>query len=278
MLKQIILIAFLSVSTTFFAQITQKIDSLKKPEILQVHDTVKTVEQELVNLKAIVVSDNISKPLQNANIIDLDNLNGISSDENGKFSIEVLIGDRLLISYLGYESIQLIVTQDMIDIVNSKIIMRVKPFEIAEVTVSSYKLVGVLETDSKFIPTHTAYDIDTRGIPNQNVKLKRYDASRVINNPLNAIYHPVDFLYSMFGSKPKQMRKLRKMKEQDAIQDLLESRYDREVIMVLLEVDKDALDDILNNCQYSDYFIQNANDLQFLDAVLDCYENYKMTR
>ena len=278
MLKQIVLIVFLSVSTTFFGQITQKTDSLKKPEILQVQDTVKTAEKELVILKAIVVSDNISKPLQNANIIDLDNLNGISSDENGKFSIEVLIGDRLLISYLGYESIQLIVTQDMIDIVNSKIIMRVKPFEIAEVTVSSYKLVGVLETDSKFIPTHTAYDVDTRGIPNQHVKLKRYDASRVINNPLNAVFHPVDFLYSMFGSRPKQMRKLRKMKEQDAIQDLLESRYDREVIMVLLEVDKDALDDILNNCQYSDYFIQNANDLQFLDAVLDCYENYKMTR
>jgi len=217
MLKQIVLIVFLSVSTTFFGQITQKTDSLKKPEILQVQDTVKTAEKELVILKAIVVSDNISKPLQNANIIDLDNLNGISSDENGKFSIEVLIGDRLLISYLGYESIQLIVTQDMIDIVNSKIIMRVKPFEIAEVTVSSYKLVGVLETDSKFIPTHTAYDIDTRGIPNQNVKLKRYDASRVINNPLNAIYHPVDFLYSMFGSKPKQMRKLRKMKEQSPL-------------------------------------------------------------
>jgi hypothetical protein len=279
MLKQLLIIILLSISTTFFAQVVQKNDSVKKPIIIQeVQDTVKTVKKLLVELKAIVVSDNISKPLQNANVIDLDNLKGVSTDDDGKFTLEVSVGDKLLISYLGYQSLQLFVTQDMVDIVNSKIIMRVKPFEIAEVTVSSYKLIGVLETDSKFIPTHTAYDVDTRGLPNQGVKLKKYDASKVINNPLNAIFHPVDFLYSMFGSKPKQMRKLRKMKEQDAIQTLLESRYDREVIMLLLEVQKEELDDILNSCHYSDYFIQNANDLQFLDAVLDCYQSYKITR
>jgi hypothetical protein len=278
MLKQLLIIILLSIPTTFFAQVVQKNDSVKKPIVVQVQDTVKTVEKLLVELKAIVVSDNISKPLQNANVIDLDNLKGVSTDDEGKFILEVSVGDKLLISYLGYQSLQLFVTQDMVDIVNSKIIMRVKPFEIAEVTVSSYKLIGVLETDSKFIPTHTAYDVDTRGLPNQHIKLKKYDASKVINNPLNAIFHPVDFLYSMFGSKPKQMRKLRKMKEQDAIQTLLESRYDREVIMLLLEVDKDELDDILNSCHYSDYFIQNANDLQFLDAVLDCYQSYKITR
>ena len=278
MLKQLLIIIFLSISTTFFAQVAQVNDSVKKPIVIQVQDTVKAVEKVLVELKAIVVSNNISKPLQNANIIDLDNLKGVSSDENGKFTLEVSVGDKLLVSYLGYQSLQLLVTQDMIDIVNSKIIMRVKPFEIAEVSVSSYKLVGVLETDSKFIPTHTVYDIDTRGLPNQDMKLKKYDASKVINNPLNAIFHPVDFLYSMFGSKPKQMRKLRKMKEQDALQTLLESRYDREVIMVLLEVDREELDEILDSCHYSDYFIKNANDLQFLDAVLDCYQSYKITR
>jgi len=278
MLKQLLIIILLSIPTTFFAQVGQVNDSVKKPITIQVKDTVKAVEKVLVELKAIVVSDNISKPLQNANIIDLDNLKGVSSDDEGRFALEVSVGDKLLVSYLGYQSLQLLVTQDMIDIVNSKIIMRVKPFEIAEVSVSSYKLVGVLETDSKFIPTHTAYDVDTRGLPNQDMKLKKYDASKVINNPLNAIFHPVDFLYSMFGSKPKQMRKLRKMKEQDAIQTLLESRYDREVIMVLLEVDKDALDEILDSCHYSDYFIKNANDLQFLDAVLDCYQSYKITR
>ena len=277
MRKQLLFILFIW-NAILFAQVKPKqLVSLQKPIILQVQDST-VVKKELVTLHAIVVSDNISKPLQNANVIDLENLNGVSSDENGKFELEVFVGDRLLISYLGYQSIQLVVTQDMIDIVNSKIIMRVKPFEIAEVSVSSYKLVGVLETDAKFIPTHTAYEVDTRGIPNQGVVLKQYDASKIINNPLKAIFQPVDFLYSMFGSRPKQMRKLRKMKEADEIENLLIDRYDRELIMILLEVQKEDLDDILNSCHYSDAFIKNANDLQFLDAILDCYQSYKMTR
>ena len=253
-------------------------DSIKKPFVLQENDSTTTAAKKLVTLKAIIVSDNILKPLQNANIIDLDNLKGVSSDEDGKFELEVYVGDNLLISYLGYQSIQLKVTQDMVNISNSKIIMRVKPFEIAEVSVSSYKLIGVLETDSKFIPTHIAQKIDTRGLPNQNIVLKQYDASKVINNPLNAIFHPVDFLHSMFGSRPKQLRKLHKMKAQDEIQNLLLERYDRELIMVLLEVQKEDLDEILNSCHYSDAFIKNANDLQFLDAILNCYQNYKITR
>lgn len=277
MRKQLLFILFIW-NAILFAQVKPKqLDSLQKPIVLQVQDSTIT-KKELVTLHAIVVSDNISKPLQNANVIDLENLNGVSSDEDGKFALEVYVGDRLLISYLGYQSIQLVVTQDMIDIVNSKIIMRVKPFEIAEVSVSSYKLVGVLETDAKFIPTHTAYQVDTRGIPNQNIVLKPYDASTVIKNPLAAIFQPVDFLYSMFGSRPKQLRKLRKMKEADEIENLLIDRYDRELIMILLEVQKEDLDEILNSCHYSDAFIKNANDLQFLDAILECYQSYKMTR
>ncbi|MEK9559860.1 MAG: carboxypeptidase-like regulatory domain-containing protein, partial [Flavobacteriaceae bacterium] len=33
---------------------------------------------------------------------------------------------------------------------------------------------------------------------------------------------------------------------------------------------------ILNNCSYSQSFIQDANDLQILDAISQCYEEYKI--
>jgi len=31
----------------------------------------------------------------------------------------------------------------------------------------------------------------------------------------------------------------------------------------------------LDYCNYSDYFIRNATDLQIIEAVLECYENFK---
>ena len=80
----------------------------------------------------------------------------------------------------------------------------------------------------------------------------------------------------MFGKNPNEMRKLKKMKEDDEIRNLLASRFDREMLMVLLQVDKVDLDEIVSQCNYSKGFIQTANDLQILDAISECYEEYKV--
>ncbi len=46
--------------------------------------------------------------------------------------------------------------------------------------------------------------------------------------------------------------------------------------MVLLQVTKYDLDEIVNQCNYSKDFINTANDLQVLDAISECYEEYKV--
>ena len=72
------------------------------------------------------------------------------------------------------------------------------------------------------------------------------------------------------------MRKLRQMKEDDQIRDLLASKFDRETLTELLQLEKVDIEDILNNCNYSKSFITTANDLQILDAISGCYEDYKV--
>ena len=72
------------------------------------------------------------------------------------------------------------------------------------------------------------------------------------------------------------MRKLRQMKADDNIRNLLQSKFDRETLMAVLQLERNDLDMILNNCNYSDQFIRTANDLQILDAISECYEQYKV--
>ena len=72
------------------------------------------------------------------------------------------------------------------------------------------------------------------------------------------------------------MRKLRQVKEDEAIRDLLASKFDRETLIELLQIEKMDIDDILNNCSYSKSFIITANDLQILDAISSCYEEFKV--
>jgi len=66
------------------------------------------------------------------------------------------------------------------------------------------------------------------------------------------------------------------MKQDDEIRSLLASRFDRETLMVLLQVNKVDLDEIVSQCNYSKSFIEKANDLQMLDAISQCYEEYKV--
>ena len=79
----------------------------------------------------------------------------------------------------------------------------------------------------------------------------------------------------MFGKRPKQLRKLKKLRDDDSLRKLLEAKFNRELMMEYLDLDASELNDLLNECNYSDYFIKQASDLQLIEAVLLCYENYK---
>jgi hypothetical protein len=59
---------------------------------------------------------------------------------------------------------------------------------------------------------------------------------------------------------------------------VLETKYDRETIAVLLGVDKNEIAEILERCNYSESFVKTANDLQILDAISACYEEYKILK
>jgi len=66
------------------------------------------------------------------------------------------------------------------------------------------------------------------------------------------------------------------MKQDDEIRKILATRFDREMLTVLLQVDRVDLDLIISECNYSKDFVRTANDLQILDAISECYEEYKI--
>lgn len=48
------------------------------------------------------------------------------------------------------------------------------------------------------------------------------------------------------------------------------------MLTALLNVDKIDLDLLISECNYSKEFMRTANDLQILDAISECYEEYKV--
>ena len=220
------------------------------------------------------IIDNIdSKPLQSADVLNLNSVVGTTTDKDGRFKITAQPNDTLFISYVGYQSIKLKVTNDLLKGNELLISMFEKVVDLNEVTLKPYQLIGVLVVDAKNVPQDKFTRIHINGI-SQTYEVGR-PTSRNYGSVLSALFNPIDFWYKKFGKKPKQLRRLQKLKEKEQVREIMQQKFSREVLMDYMDMSKKELDDLLNECNYSEYFIKKASDLQIIEAVLDCYENYK---
>lgn len=227
----------------------------------------------LDTIKGKVLNAANDLPLSNVNIINLNTVNGTITTEDGSFKIPASVNDTLYFTYLGFEPIQVKVTEDWLKYGEVKIKMTEVGIALEEVILKPIKLTGYLEIDAKNIPIYSnyRYEIPGSGMGYEAGSSQPSGFSRT----LSSLFNPFDFLHNLFGNKPRQMRKLKKMKEDDEIQRLLAQKFDRETLSVLLQISKDDINEVLQHCNYSKTFIKTANDLQILEAISDCYENYK---
>jgi hypothetical protein len=216
------------------------------------------------------------EPLENVNIVNLNQVIGTSTNNKGEFEIRAEANDTLHLSYLGYKSIKVRVTNDWLEFgTTANIEMTELALALEEIVVHHIKLTGYLEYDIQQVPIQKNVRYSISGLASTGYESTPRPPNGVAK-VLGAIFNPADFLHNLFGKKPSEMRKLRKMKEQDEIRNLLASRFDREMLLALLQVDKVDLDLLISECNYSRDFINTANDLQILDAISECYEEYKV--
>lgn len=234
------------------------------------------VKEVVQKVTGTIINDNTLLPIINANVININKVKGTVTDKIGFFELEVSVNDTLHISLLGYQSLRVRVTNDWIKNGTAKIQLTEKAIALEEVIVRKYDLTGYLEVDSKLIPDKENYRYSISGLP------QAYEAGESSPNAftrvLGSIFNPADMLYNFFGNKQRELRKLKEMKKDDTVRNLLESKFDRETLAVLLGVDKKDIAEILMRCSYSESFIKTANDLQIMDAISECYEQYKVLK
>ncbi len=230
--------------------------------------------QEGEMIHGVVLNDATDKTLENVNIVNLNQVIGTSTRSDGTFDLRAAVNDTLYFSYLGFKSIRVRVTNDWMKYGEVKVKMTELGIALEEVELKPIELTGYVEVDAKIIPIYDNYRYRIAGFSGGYEGGKSQPGA--VSKVLSSIFNPADFLYNVFGKRPKQMRKLRKMKEDDEIRNLLQSKFDRETLMAVLQLEREDIGEILNNCSYSSDFIKTANDLQILDAISECYEEYRV--
>ncbi|MEL1244518.1 carboxypeptidase-like regulatory domain-containing protein [Flavobacterium sp. DGU11] len=222
-----------------------------------------------------IITDISQQPIPGVNIININRVKGVTTDVKGNFTIEAAVNDTLHISYIGFQSIKVRVTNDWIKFKNvTKIPLTERAYTLEEVVIDKYHLTGYLQIDSKLAPVKENYRYSITGLPYgyEGGEHSPNAFRRVLSSMLN----PADLLNNIFGKKPNEMRRLREMKKDDTVRNALATKFDRETLAALLGITKDDISDVLEHCNYSQEFIATANDLQIMDAISGCYEEYKV--
>ena len=224
-----------------------------------------------------VESESSKTSLQNVHVLNLSKVVGTITDEQGVFEINASINDTLYFSYIGYKPLKIIVTNDLMKYEDNDLTFNLTELALAleEVVITPYRLTGYLEIDVKNAPINSSPRYRIIGLPNLGYEGGRRTRSG-ISRVLGAIFNPADFLNSLFKRNPKKMAKLRLIREDEEIKSLLSTKFDREVLVQLLGIPKIDINEILRNCSFSDTFIKEANDLQIMEAINECYDEYKL--
>ncbi len=255
MLKKIIFIVFILQTINILSQDEQRTNTVLKGKIIDVKSHF---------------------PLKSAHVLNLSTVVGTVTNPNGEFEITAKKNDTLFISYIGYESIKLNVTNDILKNGYLKIAIHEKIVDIKEVKIKAHKLVGVLAIDAKIVPEEASTRIHINGLA-QAFEIGK-PRTRNHESPLAAVFSPVDFWYQKLGKKPKEMKKLKKLRKEDNLRQLMEQKFDREVMLEYLNMTREELNDLLRDCNYSRRFIKKASDLQIVNAVIDCFEGHKTNK
>lgn len=242
------------------------------PFFLLIGFVVFAQEPTVVTGKVLNAANDV--PIENAHVVNLNQVLGAVTTAEGDFEIKAEVNDTLYFSYLGFKPIQVRVTNDWLKYGAVKVKMTELGIALEEVVVSPVQLTGYLEIDAKNIPIYENYRYSISGL-NQGYEGGE-NSPNAVSRVLGAVLNPADALYNIFGKQPQQMKKLREMKQDDEIRRLLQSKFDRQTLMAVLQINRMDIDEVLRRCNYSKDFINSANDLQILDAMSGCYEEYKV--
>ena len=228
--------------------------------------------QEVIGVVKNAADD---KPISTVHVLNLNKVLMSITDANGVFAIDAEVNDTLFLSYLGFKTIKVTVTNDLIKFPKTEFKLTALALALEEVVVRPYQLTGYLEIDAKNVPINRNQRYNIPGLPTGGYEAGSRGPS-AFSRVVGSIFNPFDFLHNLFGKKPNELRKLKKMRENNALRDLLSVKYDRETLEEFLHLNISDIDEILRNCNFSESFIRTANDLQILEAISGCYEEYKI--
>jgi hypothetical protein len=187
---------------------------------------------------------------------------GTITNMNGRFRLQVQIGDTLVFSMLSFAYLYHVIQKEDFS-KERRFVMKKENYLLDEVSIFSYQLTS---NRPRTMPLRKPTVPD-----NKNIREPGLPSPAQFNDPLEAIYQA-------FSSRIKQLKILEELKARDAFYEKLEEGNNRHVLMRITGMSKEDLQPFLFFCQMGYDYIENATDYELLISLLQCYGNYVHAR
>jgi hypothetical protein len=217
------------------------------------------MSQEEVVIQGRVVEAASGEIVPGLYVVNKKSEKGALTDQTGRFRIAATSGDTLVFSHLSYSYTFYVVTG--LEEGQIRFEMKERDYLLDEVGVYSYELTTNQPREMK-------------------LKEPRIPSTEDIVFPEQApvgISSPIDYLYQLWGDRPRQLRELKSQMQQDAFRQKL-SGTNRDILTELTGLSEQQLRELAFYCRYSPSTIRYATDYQLLGDILRCYEEFQEER
>jgi hypothetical protein len=209
-------------------------------------------------LEGKVVDKATQKPIPQCHVVNKRTLKGTLSGEEGNFKLNISLGDTIVFSNVAYKYFYFIYQDSATAIADVLVEMEEQNYLLHEVSIFAYELTS---NDDKEIVLKQP----------STPKTEELSDGRIVEANIG---NPAEYLYNLFGSKPRQLRQLAQLKADDAYREKLKQNNNRSIVTELTGLSQSELEAFMFYCKYSSVRMQTLNDYDFLLSVQDCYHQY----
>lgn len=204
-------------------------------------------------LKGTVVEIDSMTPMPFVYIINKSNGNGTMSDNDGKFVLASSPYDTLVCSYVGYVKLYIPVSRLKPNAKGElKLVMNYMPINLGTVNITAFKFKAYERQYMKDI------------IERSRIKKLAYATS------------PVNAMYMRYSKEGKQVQKLAKIFEQILIEEEVQKKFNKDILVKLTGDETVDYDAFRKYCyKLNDNFIITHEGAELYLQVMDCYKRYK---
>ncbi len=211
-------------------------------------------------LSGWVIDNEAKAPIPEVHVINKRSLKGTLTDAQGRFSINLNWGDTIVFSNIAYQYYYFIYSDSTTALNQVLVNMKEQNFLLSEVSIFTYKLTSNEDRAIELAPPRGPQSSD----------LENKDGRIIEAGPQN----PAEFLYNLFGSKPRQLRMLAQLRAEEAYREKLEENNNRQSVVNLTGLSLEELEAFMFYCKYAPVRMRSMNDYEFLRSVQHCYAEY----